>query len=328
MEDAVRSRRAILVAIACLMMPGLGLTGAYAEDYPSQPIKLVIPNPPGGPGDIIARAFTEKAAQTVGKPFVSEYRPGASTTIGTAFAAKAEPDGYTILGLPSSGVGAAAIKKQLRYSLETDFSPIAGIGTVPLVLVTRAGLNIKTMADFAAALRTGKLTFGSAGVGTIGHLTALLLMNEVEGQATHIPFKGNADVTQALLGGHVDFSILSVADAAPYADSKDVTLIATTADRRLSDLPNTPTMAEVGLPHVDTKLWYAFLAPSKTPADSLARLYTAFAEAGKALGAEKQLQSLGFNVELRDPGTLAKMIKEETARWKKVIAFNNIPLEN
>jgi tripartite-type tricarboxylate transporter receptor subunit TctC len=324
----VRNKRALLVAIICLMTPGVCPMGAYAQDYPNQPIKLIIPNPPGGPGDIIARAFTEKAAQTLGKPFVFEYRSGASTTIGTASAAKAEPDGYTILGLPSSGVGAAAIKKQLRYNLETDFSPIAGIGTVPLVLVVRSGLNTKTMADFTAAVRTGKLTFGTAGVGTIGHFTALLLMNEVEGKATHVPFKGNPEVTQALLGGHVDFSILSVADAAPYVASKDVTLVATTADRRLSDLPNTPTMTEVGLPHVDAKLWYAFLAPSKTPADRITRLYNAFAEAGKGLGAEKQLQSLGFNVEMRNPDELAKMIKQELARWKKVIELNNIPLEN
>src|SRR5712671_4394270 len=146
----VRNKRPLIFAIACLMAPGVCPVGAYAQDYPNQPIKLIIPNPPGGPGDIIARAFTEKAAQTVGKPFVFEYRSGASTTIGTAFAAKAEPDGYTILGLPSSGVGAAAIKKQLRYSLETDFSPIAGIGSVPLVLVARAALNIKTKADFTA----------------------------------------------------------------------------------------------------------------------------------------------------------------------------------
>src|SRR6266478_9544933 len=153
-RKSVRNKRALFVAIACLMAPGVCPMGAYAQDYPNQPIKLIIPNPPGGPGDIIARAFTEKAAQTVGKPFVFEYRSGASTTIGTAFAAKSEPDGYTILALPSSGVGATAIKKQLRYNLETDFSPIAGIGSVPLVLVVRAGTNIKSITDFTAAVRT------------------------------------------------------------------------------------------------------------------------------------------------------------------------------
>jgi tripartite-type tricarboxylate transporter receptor subunit TctC len=310
------------------MAPGVCPISAYAQDYPNQPIKVIIPNPPGGPGDIIARAFAEKATPMVGKPFVFEYRSGASTTIGTASAAKAEPDGYTILGLPSAGVGAAAIKKQLRYNLETDFSPIAGIGTVPLVLVVRASLNIKTMAEFTAAARAGKLTLGTAGVGTIGHLSALLLLNAVEGKATHVPFRGNPEVIQAIIGGHVDFSILSVADAAPHVDSKDVALVATTADRRVSDLPKTPTMTEVGLPQVNAKLWYAFLAPSKTPADRITRLYNAFAEAGKDLGAEKKLQSLGFNLEMRDPDALGKMIKEEIARWKKVIEVNNIPLEN
>src|SRR5258708_28144073 len=171
------------------------------------------------------------------------------------------------------------------------------------------------MRGLTGAVGTGKLALGSAGGGTIGHLTALLLMNEIEGKATHVPFKGNPEVTQALLGGHVDFSILSVADAAPYVDSKDVALVATTADRRLSDFPDTPTMTEVGLPHVNAKLWYAFLAPSKTPAARVTRLYNAFAEAGKGLGAEKQLQNLGFNVEMRDPDARAKIVKEETDRW-------------
>lgn len=324
----MKNQRAMLFAIASVLAAGIWPDAGYAQEYPNQPVKVIIPNPPGGPGDIISRAFTEKAALTLGRPFVFEYRAGASTTIGTASVAKAEPDGYTILGLPSSGVGAVAIKKQLRYNLEADFSPIAGTGTVPLVLVVRSGLNINTMADFTAALRAGKLTFGTAGVGTIGHLSALLLMTEVEGKATHVPFKGNPEVTQALIGGHVDFSILSAADAAPYSASKEVVLLATTADRRLPDLPRTPTMTEAGLPQVNAKLWYAFLAPAKTPADRIARLHNAFAEAGKALASEKQLQSLGFNVEMRDPPALAAMIKGEIARWRRLIEVNNIPLEN
>jgi tripartite-type tricarboxylate transporter receptor subunit TctC len=324
----VKNERAALAAVACLLSITICPVLASAQDYPSQPIKVIIPNPPGGPGDIISRAFADKAAPSLGKPFVMEYRAGASTTIGTATVAKAEPDGYMLLGLPSSGTGAVAIKKQLRYNLETDFSPIAGIGTVPLVLVVREGTNIKTMPEFMSALRSGNLTFGTAGVGTIGHLSALFLMNEVEGKATHVPFKGNPEVTQALLGGHVDYSILSVADAAPYASSKDVVLIATTADRRITDLPNVPTMTELGLPQMNSKLWYAFMAPSKTPPERIKRLYNAFAEAGKALSSEKQLQSLGFNVEMRDPDALGAMIKDEIARWKKVVEVNNIPLEN
>lgn len=324
----MRNSQTLVATIAFLIASDVCLMPAYPQEYPAQPIKVIIPNPPGGPGDIIARAFTEKAAPMVGKPFVFEYRSGASTTIGTASAARAGPDGYTILGLPSAGVGAAAIRKQLRYNLETDFSPIAGIGSVPLVLIVRAGLNINDMAEFSAAVRSRKLTFGTAGVGTIGHLTSLLLLNEIEGTATHVPFRGNPETLQALIGGHVDFSILSVADAAPYVDSKEVKLLTTTASRRLTDLPNVPTTAEVGLPTFDSKLWYAFLAPSKTPPDRVMRLHDAFADAGKYLDAEKPLQKLGFTVEMRDPDQIAKMISQELARWKKVIEFNNVPLEN
>jgi len=153
-------------------------------------------------------------------------------------------------------------------------------------------------------------------------------MNEIKASATHVPFRGNPETLQAVIGGHVDFSILSVADVAAYADSKDVRLVATTADRRLGDLPNVPTMAEVGLPNVNSKLWFAFLAPRNTPPDRIMRLYTAFVEGGKGLGAEKQLQNLGFNVEMCNPGELAKMIKEEITRWKKVIEVNKISLED
>ena len=170
--------------------------------------------------------------------------------------------------------------------------------------------------------------FGTAGVGTIGHLSALFLMNEVQGKATHVPFKGNPEVTQALIGGHVDFSILSVADAAPYAGSKDVALVATTADSAPDDLPNTPTMTEVGLPQVNAKLWYAFLGAEQNASRSHHASAQCLCGGGKVSASEKQLQSLGFNVEMRDPDALAKMIKEETARWKKVIEFNSIPLEN
>jgi tripartite-type tricarboxylate transporter receptor subunit TctC len=116
----------LLVAVASVIASVVCLTTGYAQDYPNHPIKVIIPNPPGGPGDLIARAFTEKASRILGKPFVLDYRPGASTTTGTAFTSRAEPDGYTIIGFPSAGVGAVAIKKDLHYNLETDFSPIAG----------------------------------------------------------------------------------------------------------------------------------------------------------------------------------------------------------
>jgi len=324
----MRSSLGLTVAFAFLVASVVNPIAGYAQSYPNQPIKVIIPNPPGGPGDIIARAFTERAAQILGKPFVYDYRPGASTTIGTAFASKAEPDGYTIVGFPSAGVGAVAIKKHLPYNLEKDLRAVAGIGTVPLVLVVRAAPNLKTIDEFAAALRKGNLLFGSAGVGTIGHLTALLLMNELNGVATHVPFRGNPETLQNVIGGHVDFCIVSVADAAPFADLKEIRLMVTTADQRLTDMPGIPTTSEVGFPNVNSKLWYAFLAPSKTSGDIVTKLYNAFAEAAKDPALERQAKTLGFRIEMRDPDELAKMMKAEIARWRKVIEVNNIPLEN
>ncbi|MGV7217420.1 Bug family tripartite tricarboxylate transporter substrate binding protein [Bradyrhizobium sp. UFLA05-112] len=317
-----------LLSLAIWLLCYLAASGALlADDYPVQPIKIIIPNPPGGPGDVIARAFTERAARIVGKPFVYDYRPGASTMIGMTAAAKAEPDGYTIVGLPSSAVGAVAIRKTARYNIETDFRPIAGIGSVPLVLVVRSGLKFGSMDDFIAGARKGNLTFGSGGVGTIGHLTSLLLLNDINGKATHVPFRGNPDVLQAILGAHIDFGIVSVADAAPFIDSAELQFLAVTANTHVAAMPNVPTMKDVGLPNVDAKLWYAFLAPRNTDPNRLMKLYKSFADAADDPLLQQQIKSLGFNVEIRNPQELANMMKTELARWKRVIEANNVPFE-
>lgn len=312
------------VCIATALMVAAPSKHAVAQDYPSQLIKVVIPNPPGGPGDVIARAFTDKAAQKLPKGFVFEYRAGASTTTGTNSVAKADPDGYTILGLPSAGLAVSVLRKKLPYNLETDLRPIVGIGSVPLVLVVRAGLKIKTIDEFKSAAQKGTLLFGSGGVGTVGHLTSMSLLNELGGKATHVPFRGNPEVMQAILGGNVDFFFGSIADALAYAESPDVVLLGTTADQRAPNLKAVPTMAEIGLPKIESKLWYAFMAPSQTPADRVKRLHDAFASVANDPDLKQQVNKLGFNVEIRGPDQLAAMMKAEAARWKQVIEINNI----
>ena len=265
----MRNERAVLVAIACLMSPGVCPMGASAQDYPNQPIKLIIPNPPGGPGDIISRAFTEKA-RTDRREAIRLRISGGRKHDNRHGSCRKIRAGRLYDPWPCLLQGSE--RPPSRSSSDTTLKlispPSRALEQCRWCSLSEQGSNIKTMTDFTAAVRTGKLTFGTAGVGTIGHLTALLLMNEVEGKATHVPFKGNPEVTQALLGGHVDFSILSVADAAPYAGSKDVVLIATTADRRLSDLPNTPTMTEVGLPHVGCEALVCLLGAEKNASRS------------------------------------------------------------
>jgi tripartite-type tricarboxylate transporter receptor subunit TctC len=268
---------------------------ARADEYPSQLIKVIIPNPPGGPGDVITRVFADKAASSVGKQFVFEYRAGASTTIGAQAVNTAAPDGYTILGFPSSGLAVTLLRRKLPYNLDTDFQPIIGLGNVPLALIVRANLGFKSVSDFEVALKKGGLFYGSGGLGTIGHLTGALMASRVKGSATHIPYKGNPDVLQGMMGGNCDFTFSSVADAAAQVGSTLLQVLAVTSDKRFPGLPDVPTMAESGYPEIDAKLWYAFLAPAKVPANRIRKLYEGFATVAKDPAVQAQLANLGFS---------------------------------
>lgn len=298
--------------------------GSRADDYPSQHIKVIIPNPPGGPGDVIARVFADRATSSVGKQFVFEYRAGASTTIGVQAVNSSAPDGYTILGFPSSGLGVTLLRRKLPYNLETDFQPIIGLGNVPLALIVRSSLGLKSVADFEAALKKGGLFYGSGGLGTIGHLTGALMASKVKGSATHIPYKGNPDVLQGIMGGTCDFTFSSVADAAAMVGSPLLQVLAVTSDKRFPGLPDVPTMAESGYADINAKLWYAFLAPAKVPADRIRKLYDGFANVARDPAVQAQLAKLGFLVEALDGEALKRSMKAEAVRWRQVIEENKI----
>lgn len=321
------NRRHLVQGLAAFLSAGVELAPASAEDgYPERAIKVVIPNTPGGPGDVIARAFSDVAAQSLGKPFVFEYRAGGTTIVGSLSVAKSEPDGYTILGFPSAGLAVSVLRKDMPYSLEHDFRPVIGIGTIPLALVVRADSRFKSFADLAAAIKKGDITYGSAGAGTIAHLTAAWLLSELNGSATHIPYRGNPEVMRGIMGGDIDFFFSSIGDAVPLAGANRIRVIGVTANQRISEFSDAPMMSELGLPHFNSKLWYAFLAPSRTTDAVVARLYSAFAQAAKDPSLQKRLSTLGFVVELRDPEGVTKMMKDEASRWKRVIELNKITL--
>lgn len=301
-----------------------GSSNAIADDYPNQVVKIIIPNPAGGPGDVIARLFADRAVRTFGKQFIFEYRPGASTMIGVQAVATSAPDGYTILGLPSSGLALTLVRKKLPYNLDTDFQPILGLGNVPLALIVRSSLQFKSMADFEVALKKGGLMYGSGGVGTIAHLTAALMASKLKASATHIPFKGNPEVVTAIMGDNCDFTFASVADAAAMAGSPRAQVLAVTSEKRFPGMPEVPTMAESGHPDINAKLWYAFMAPAKVPADRIAKLYSSFVEAAKDPSLQQQLSAQGFIIDPQDGKALRAAMSEESARWRQVIEENKI----
>jgi tripartite-type tricarboxylate transporter receptor subunit TctC len=321
--------RKLLCALAALGAASFGgINLATAEEaYPAQFIKMIVAVPPGGPVDLVGRALGEKVGAELGKPVVVENRPGGGTVVGIQAAARARPDGYTILNLTSSGVAMAALQKNLPYDLVRDFTPIIGIGWFPMVPAVPAASNIKSIADLAAATRSANgITYGSGGVGSLAHLAAVRLINELKGTGNHVPYRGNNDALQAVLGNQVQLFFASTAETLPFARSGQIRLLAVTSEQRFSGLPDVPTMKEAGFSDFNPRLWQAIMAPAGTPASIVSRLHDAFARAVLDPSVQGRLNAVGFAAEVREPAALSLFINEEAARWSKVIKENNIKI--
>jgi tripartite-type tricarboxylate transporter receptor subunit TctC len=316
-----------------LLISGFGAVSAAAafrpsvvraqDDYPSRPVRIVVANPPGGVGDLITRAFGEKAGAELGQAFVVENRPGASTVIGTQSVARAEPNGYTLLNLTTSGVVQTVLQDKLPYNLERDLVPVIGIGYFPMVLAVSAASNIRSMDDLATIARSSQgLVYGSGGTGTMAHLAALSLLKELGGHGTHVPYRGNSEAIQGLLGGQIQMFFPSTLETMSLKDA--LKPLAVTSAQRFPGLPDVPTTAELGLPHLNPKLWFAFLAPANTPKSVVSRLYNAFAKVQTDEALKRRLTGYGFELEIKDSAASLAYIQEEAKRWAVVVKANNI----
>lgn len=300
-----------------------------AEACPARFIKMIVPNPAGGVGDLIGRALGEKVSAELGQSVVIENRSGATTVIGTEVVARAKPDGCTILSLTASGVVVSVLQEKLPYNLERDLTPIISVGSFPMVLAVPVGSKLNSFADLVAAITsTDGITYASGGAGTLAHLSAVQLIKELNGTGNHIPYRGNNDAIQGLLGNHVQMFFPSTAEALPLANSGKIQLLGVTSEERLPTLPDVPTMKELGFAEFNPRLWYAFLAPANTPANIVSRLHDAFAKAITDPSVRERLTALGFSIDVKDPATVSVFMKEEAARWGKVIKDNNITVVN
>ena len=315
-------------AVALLGASVMGLGHAAASEplqCPGGVIKLVIPNPAGGVGDLIGRLLSDKASADLGQPIIIENRAGGTTAIGTDVVAKAKPDGCTILSVTASGVVVTLLREKLPYDLWRDFTPILGTGSFPMVLAVPAASKFNSFADLAAAAKSKEgITYASGGNGSLAHLAAVRLIKELGGTGNHIPFRGNSDATQALLGNQVQLFFPSTAEALPLVKAGKIRLLGVTSDERVPSLPDVPTMKELRFADFNPRLWYAFLAPASTPPGVVAKLRDAFAKATKDPGVKERLSALGFTTETKDPATVSAFMKNEAARWGKVIKENNI----
>lgn len=319
------TRRAAVAAVAAL---GLASRGR-AQTFPTHAITIVVPYPPGGPIDLLARVIARAA--DLGQPIVVENRPGGSGIIGTNAVAHAEPDGHTlVLGTNQTHATDQSLIKDCPYDAVRDFAPIAGIAAMPHVLVTRNSLDVQNLAELVALARQkpGALTFGSTGNGSGAHLAGELFKTKVGIDLLHVPFKGLAPMTTEMLADRIDLGILPLPGLiAQMIAAGKVRALAVASARRTAQLPAVPTFAEAGVPGVEADAWSALFAPAKTPPAVIDRLYAAVANALESEGVQETLAKQGLPIALRSPAEMSAMLPGEIEKWAAVIRTAHVVLE-
>jgi tripartite-type tricarboxylate transporter receptor subunit TctC len=311
----------IRIALAGAVI-ALGLAGmARAQDYPSQPVKLVVPFPAGGGTDALARWFAKGLEAKFGQPFVVENRAGSGTTLGAGFVARAAPDGYTImLGTSSTYAIAPNVYKKVPFDLK-DFAPIALVAEVPFVLVVNPSLPVKSVRELVALVKgkPGAMSYASAGIGTQHHVNAELLKTLTGIEMTHVPYRGGGPALQDVIAGHVPIYFGDVSTVMPLARAGKVRALALTISQRLEAFPEVPTMHEAGITNYNASAWQAFVAPVGTPRAIVMRLNEALLEIVKSPETQKRFAELGLRPLSSTPDELGAFMQSELARWGKVV---------
>ena len=288
---------------------------ASAETYPSRPIRLVVPYAAGGPTDLAARQIAESLRPHLRQPVIIENRGGAGGIPGTEAVAQAARDGYTLLVGAAGPLVVSPSVKRLRYDVEKDLAPVAEIWRSSQVLAVNRQAGVKSILEFVAHAKKNKLNGGSAGNGTLPHLS-LVLMNEVAGTSiAHVPYRGTGAAIQDLIGGQIDVIFGDTAVLAPSIASGALVALAVTSPRRSALLPDTPTMAEAGYPQIVAESWYGLLAPAGLDQGVLQRIVTATQAALKEPAFVAALKQQGATVEYATPEAFRALIREEAMRW-------------
>jgi putative tricarboxylic transport membrane protein len=317
-------RNGAFAALVLVLVAG----AAAADEFPSQPIRLVVPFSAGGPTDTAGRLIARPLEKQLGQPIVIENRPGASGVPATEGVVSGPNDGYTLLVGGIAPIVLVPAVKRLRYDVDRDLVPLGLIWRSPQVLAVRASLAVNTVAELIAYAKAHPgMTVGSAGIGTITHLANELFRREAGISFTHVPYRSTANSVTDLMGGQIDAIFGDVAILSPQVKAGAIRALAITAAKRSPLLPELPTMAEAGLPEVQTEVWYGLLAPARTPASVLARLKEGVMAA--QLDPEYRAALLKFGMELDNVGAqpFADFIHAEVKRWTPVLREAGVTFE-
>jgi tripartite-type tricarboxylate transporter receptor subunit TctC len=301
-----------------------------AQAWPAKPVSVVVPFPPGGSTDTVARAISPRLTEKLGQSFIVDNKAGATGTIGSTFVKRAAPDGYTFL-VTSLGplVIAPHLIKGMQYDALKDFDPITVAVQAPNVLVVPTSSSYKTVGALVAyqKLNPGRMSFASSGNGSSDHLTAELFWQQTGTSGTHVPYKGGAPAITDLLGGQVNASFQNINAVMPHIKSGKLRALAITSAKRSALLPDVPTLAEAGVKNVEVYSWQAVVAPKGLPDDVRSKVHAAIVAALNDPTVREQFVSVGFEVVANTPAQFAAFQQQEFARWKKVIEAGKITID-
>lgn len=293
-----------------------------ADVYPSKPIRLIVPFPPGGPTDIVARPLAVLLGDRLKEQVIIENKGGAGGSIGADLVAKSAPDGYTLfMGTVGTNAINGSLYKQLPYDMTKDFTPIALVATAPVVIVVNSNDRIKTLAELIAEARAkpDTIAFGTAGNGTPGHLTAALFESTAQVKFKHIPYKGSAPAVTDLIGGQIPLVFDPIQSVLPHITSGKLRALAVTGKTRSPLLPNVPTVAELGYPQFESTAWWALFGPAKLPEPITKKLRADTEKVAQSAAFKERLGNLGVQPNVDFKESLANFQTSEIAKWARVV---------
>jgi tripartite-type tricarboxylate transporter receptor subunit TctC len=311
----------IKAVLAVLIVSCSAIVPAGAQTYPTKPIRLILPFPPGGPSDILGRALAQKVSEQVGQQMITDNRPGAGGNLGLELTAKAPPDGYTlVLSSPLISISPSLYSK-LNYDPQKDLAPVSLVAQIQNVLLVHPSVPAKSLKDFVQVARAspGKLNYGSGGVGTTTHLAPELMQSLTKIRMVHVPFKGSGLALLGLIGGQVDVLIMAVPAAQAQVEAGKARALAVLSDKRATTMPNVPTTKEAGVDGLVVDIWYGILAPSATPPTVVTRLNTEINKALASPDLKDRLLGVGVQPLGTSPEQFGTYIRSEAVRFAKVI---------
>ena len=315
MPSATPIRIAALIALACCAAP------APAADYPSKPVRFIVPTAAGGPSDTLARAVGTRLSQNWGQSVVVDNRGGAGGTIGTDIAAKSPADGHTLLLASNAAVINVSLYSKLPYDFATDFAPVTQLGETPFVLAVHPAVPVKSVRELIALAKAkpGTLSYGSAGVGVASHLSGAIFQSNAGIDVVHVPYKGQAPATADLLAGQIAYMFNNPITCLPLIKAGRLRALAVSGARRFAMLPDTPTVAESGLPGFDVTVWFSVVVPAGTPAPVIERLNHEIVAILHLPEVRERLEAQGVEIIGNSTEAFARAIKADIVKWAAAV---------